>query len=224
MRSTLGISQKHSRNTSGAHAIRCCSVPRFSCAKADDPTNSSAAIASGCHAPARRISGNLAIFEWTSIIGALPSCPIEPPRCQRYTGLWRTDGFGPLRRFALVNESTPRRPTLRAESKLTGPIILFPGRHRRETGTQACSSWSSPTSTRSSKSSSSSSGTRACAEFQRVTVISQRAGGCQEQGTVSGRSGSRHHAPSPSSLRQTPGFGDVLSDLACALIISQLSH
>src|SRR6516165_6909901 len=107
MRSTLGISQKHSRNTSGAHAIRCCSVPRFSCAKAEDPTNSRVAIASGCHAPTRRISGNLASFESTSTIGALPSCPIEPPRRQGYTGLWRTDGFGATAAF---------RPNLRIDA------------------------------------------------------------------------------------------------------------
>jgi len=81
MRSTWGMSQKHSRNTSGVQASRCCSVPRFSCAQTEDPANSSAAVVSGCNAPARRIRArDPAMFD-----RALPSRPIETPSCAKNT-------------------------------------------------------------------------------------------------------------------------------------------
>jgi hypothetical protein len=77
MPSTLGISEVHSRNTSGVQATRCCSVPRFSCAKAGDPANSSAAIITGCSAPAPRTRArNPAIFESTSPMAR----PVSPDR------------------------------------------------------------------------------------------------------------------------------------------------
>jgi hypothetical protein len=62
--------------------------PRFSCANAEDPVTSSAAIVSGCTVPARRIRArNPAIFESFS-----PICPSRLARSSphRCTQTWRS--------------------------------------------------------------------------------------------------------------------------------------
>src|SRR6516225_7398854 len=131
MRSTLGISQEHSRNTSGVQATRCSSVPRFSCANAEDPVTNSAAIVSRRTAPARRIR--------THDPAHLPSrLARSSPLCQEYTVAVkvltiaddafrksrRHNGEGPEAQVAAGNLShRPTRPAGQTEAtnKSLGP-------------------------------------------------------------------------------------------------------
>ena len=84
--------------------------PRFSCANAEDPVTSSAAIVNGCTAPARRIRAhNLAPFESTS--------PIGPSRLARtppvYTDLKVAGRLCcSVRRFSYARTNRKRVPNL----------------------------------------------------------------------------------------------------------------
>jgi hypothetical protein len=83
MRSTSGISQEHSRNTSGVQATRCSSVPRFF-VLTPRPLSSTVLPSSHCtrtentHPRPRDLRVDVAHLP-------LPSRPIEPPLCQEYT-------------------------------------------------------------------------------------------------------------------------------------------